>query len=130
MLKKLIFLFIAVVVCYSSELNIAVSKNVGELNSHFYSPNEMFAQDMVYESLVFYGDDGKIYPHLAKSWQISDDGKIYKFKLREDANFSNGDKFDANAVKANFDTILANRKRNAWLELANLITNVKVNSEF
>ncbi|MGG7073245.1 nickel ABC transporter substrate-binding protein [Campylobacter sp. 9BO] len=111
-------------------LNFAMSKNVGELNPHLYSPNQMFAQDMVYESLVRYGDDSKIYPHLALSWEILDDGKVYKFKLREDVSFSNGEKFNAAAVKANFDAILDNRKRHAWLELANIITDVKVVGEY
>ena len=39
--------------------------------------------------------------------------------------FSNGEKFDAAAAKANFDAILANRERHARLELANQITAVE-----
>lgn len=111
-------------------LHFAVSKNVGPLNPHLYSPNEMFAQDMVYEGLVKFGEQGEILPWLASSWSISDDGKSYKFKLREDVVFSNGEKFNAAAVKANFDAILANRKRHAWLELANIIADYKVLGEF
>ena len=43
-------------------LRFAVSKNVGPLNPHLYSPNEMFAQDMVYEGLVKFGENGEILP--------------------------------------------------------------------
>ena len=34
-----------------------------------------------------------IVPSLAKSWDISDDGLIYTFHLRDDVNFHNGNKF-------------------------------------
>ena len=129
MLKSLALL-IFFAIAQASELSIAVSKNVGELNPHLYSPNEMFAQDMVYEGLVKFGEDGKIHPLLAKSWNVSEDGRFYNFTLREDVNFSNGEKFDAAAAKANFDAILANRKRHAWLESANLIRNVVVTDKF
>lgn len=41
---------------------------------------------------------GKIVPWLAKSWDLSADGKTYTFHLRDDATFSNGKKVDAQAV--------------------------------
>lgn len=39
-----------------------------------------------------------IVPSLAKSWDISDDGLIYTFHLRDDVLFHNGDKFTADDV--------------------------------
>ena len=41
---------------------------------------------------------GKITPWLAKSWEISKDGKTYTFHLRDGVTFSNGKKVDAQAV--------------------------------
>ncbi|MCU0594957.1 MAG: nickel ABC transporter substrate-binding protein [Desulfobacterota bacterium] len=95
--------------------------NVGPLNPHLYSPNQMFAQAMVYEPLVRYGEGGKLLPWLAESWEISKDGKEYLFKLRQGVRFSDGTAFDANAVKKNFDAIMANAKRHDWLNLVNEI---------
>lgn len=46
---------------------------------------------------------GKIIPWLAKSWQVSDDALSYTFHLRDDVTFSNGQRFDAPAVKTAFD---------------------------
>lgn len=51
----------------AAELKFATAKNVGELNPHLYSPNEMFAQNMVYEGFVAYFEDNKIIPALATS---------------------------------------------------------------
>jgi nickel transport system substrate-binding protein len=100
-------------------LNYSWPSNVGPLNPHLYSPNQMFAQAMVYEPLVRYGEGGQIIPWLAESWEISKDGKEYVFKLRQGVLFSDGTAFDAQAVKKNFDAIMANAKRHDWLNLVN-----------
>lgn len=91
--------------------------NVGELNPHLYSPNQMFGQAMVYEPLVRYSKSNTIEPWLAESWSISEDGRTYTFKLREDVLFTDGTSFDAAAVKKNFDAVLKNKQRHKWLEL-------------
>lgn len=109
-----------------SVLNFVSSKNVGELNPHLYSPNEMFAQNMLYEGLFTYDENGVITPHLAKKFKIENNGKRYIFTLRDDVYFSDGAKFDAKAAKLNFDAILENRQRHGWLELANIIENVEI----
>ncbi|QFZ19203.1 ABC transporter substrate-binding protein [Saccharothrix syringae] len=69
----------------------------------------------VHDSLVHQKPDGTFEPWLAKSWQISDDGLRYTFELREDVTFSDGTRFDAEAVKANFDHVVdpATKSRNA-----------------
>jgi nickel transport system substrate-binding protein len=100
--------------------------NVGPLNPHLYAPNQMFAQGMVYEPLVRYAEGGAIEPALALSWSVSDDGRSYTFDLRPGVKFSDGTAFDAAAVKANFDTILKNANRHAFLELVAQIDAVEV----
>jgi len=101
----------------ATTLTTAWPVNVGPLNPHLYSPNQMFAQAMVYEPLVRYAEGGHIEPCLASSWSIEDQERSYVFRLRENVRFSDGSPFDAKAVKANVDAVLANRARHAWLEL-------------
>jgi peptide/nickel transport system substrate-binding protein len=43
---------------------------------------------------------------LATSWEISDDGLIYTFELKEGVTFHDGTAFNAEAVKFTFDSIL------------------------
>ncbi|AZF00029.1 ABC transporter, substrate-binding protein [Pseudomonas orientalis] len=47
---------------------------------------------------------GTIIPWLAKRWEVSDDALTYTFHLRDDVTFSNGERFDAQAVKTAFDS--------------------------
>lgn len=107
------------------EITTAWPVNVGPLNPHLYTPNQMFAQSMVYEPLVKYQADGSVKPWLAKSWTHTADGKTWSFTLRDDVTFSNGEPFDAPAAAENFRVVLDNRQRHAWLELANQIVDVK-----
>ena len=46
-------------------------------------------------------------PQLATSWSFSEDNKTLTFKLREDALFHDGSKFDAAAAKANLDRAMS-----------------------
>ncbi len=61
----------------------------------------------VYEGLVRFRD-GTLQPEpaLASRWEISDDGRRYTFRLRENVRFHDGTAFDADAVKFNFERML------------------------
>lgn len=111
------------------ELVLANYRDIRDLNPHLYN-GEIFAQNMIFESLVKVNSDGDVEPWLAESWNISEDGKEYTFKLREDVYFSDGNKFNAQSVKANFDAILENRERHSWIEAAILIEEVEVIEEY
>ena len=52
----------------------------------------------VYEALLSRDSDNKVQPGLAKSWDISKDGKTYTFHLNNNMCFSNGGKLDADDV--------------------------------
>ncbi|MCR8656207.1 ABC transporter substrate-binding protein [Paenibacillus endoradicis] len=60
----------------------------------------------IYDSLVVQLPDNTIKPWLATEWTLSEDGKSYTFKLRQDVTFHDGTPFNAEAVKYNFDRIL------------------------
>ena len=48
-------------------------------------------------------DPTKFEPDLATSWEVSDDGKVYTFKLDPEAVFNDGTPIDSAAVKATMD---------------------------
>ena len=47
-----------------------------------------------------------IYPDLAKSWEISKDGREYIFPLREGVKFHHGKELDANDVKYSMERVM------------------------
>jgi len=59
--------------------------------------------DRVFSALVRFNPDGSVYPEIAESFEISDDGLVYTFKIREGITFHDGTVCDASAVKWNFD---------------------------
>ncbi|GAB7222653.1 nickel ABC transporter substrate-binding protein [Vibrio owensii] len=107
-----------------STLTFANYRDIRDLNPHLYG-GEIFAQNLIFEGLVHLGDNGVLEPWLATSWSTSEDGKTYTFKLRDDVTFSDGTKFDANVVKANFDALLDNANRHTWLESIRLMVEVE-----
>ena len=61
----------------------------------------------LYEGLVVYDARAKVMPGAAQSWEISEDGLIYTFKLRDNAKWSNGDAVTANDFVFAFRRIMA-----------------------
>ena len=54
-------------------------------------PNEFTIVQALFEPLVTIAPDGAPTPGVAESWQITDAGRAYTFKLRENARWTNGD---------------------------------------
>ena len=102
-------------------------RDIRDLNPHLYA-GEMYAQEMLYETLVNITADG-YEGCLAESWDISEDGKTYTFHIRPGVKFSDGEVCDAYAIKANFDAIIENKDRHTWLEMMNLLVGVSAPDE-
>lgn len=59
--------------------------------------------NMIQDTLVALDWDGRTaVPYLAKSWQVSEDGKTYTFQLRDDVTFCSGKKFTSADVVYTF----------------------------
>lgn len=67
----------------------------------------------VFEGLVKFAEDGSVAPGLAESWEISDFGLVYTFRLREGVKFHDGTDLDASDVKFSLDRIKAPESQNA-----------------
>ncbi|ATW28897.1 nickel ABC transporter substrate-binding protein [Candidatus Formimonas warabiya] len=80
-----------------------------------------FLYKMIYEGFVEDGGNGQILPRLATSWDISQDGKTYTFKLRKGVKFSDGTDFNADAV-------IFNLKRWVNNDRHSVLTSVNVES--
>ena len=89
-------------------LRVSAQSDTGVLDLHAIShTNAQWLGRLLYDNLVYLNDKGEITPWLAKSWTISPDGKTYTFKLRDDVTFSDGAKFNAEAVRVNLEHMRA-----------------------
>ncbi len=80
----------------------------------------------VFEGLTRFMGDGSVVPGLAQSWEISDDGLTYTFKLRDGVTFHDDTTMDADDVKFSLDRIGADDSANAQKALYAAISEVTV----
>ncbi|GAA4881578.1 ABC transporter substrate-binding protein [Kitasatospora terrestris] len=71
-------------------------------------------QRNVFDSLVHQDAKGEFQPWLATKWEIGPDLKSYTFTLRDGVKFTDGTPFDAEAVKLNFDRIVAKETKSQY----------------
>ncbi len=60
----------------------------------------------LYDTLVFPTYDGEVVPHLAESWEVSEDGLTYIFHLRRGVRFHNGEELKAEDVVFSMERLL------------------------
>ncbi|MEN6370325.1 MAG: ABC transporter substrate-binding protein [Thermotogota bacterium] len=69
-----------------------------------------------YERLVtFNSHTGKVEPELAVSWDISEDGTVYTFNVRQGVQFHDGSALNAESVKIAFDRTMKINRGPAWM---------------
>ncbi len=87
-------------------LVVGLSEDYHSLDpSRAYEPGGSLIHHSVYDTLVTFPSDSvsEILPNLAADWDISDDGLVYTFYLRDDVVFSNGDPLTAEDVAFSFN---------------------------
>ncbi len=72
----------------------------------------IFISEQIYDGLVRLDRNFNIVPSLAEYWEISSDGKIYRFHLRKGVKFHHGKELSAEDVKFSLERLL-DRKTNS-----------------
>lgn len=89
------------------ELGIGIPIEPSILDPHVGSSRyDTVVLRMVFDSLVYRTDEGEFVPHLATSWETSEDGLTWTFMLRDDVTFHDGTPFNAEAAKISFDRMV------------------------
>lgn len=88
---------------YGGTINVAQKMSVAHLDSD-NSTDWLISAMMnhVYEGLFEFDENLKVQPHLAKSYEISDDGTVYEIELRKGVKFHNGKEMTSADVLASF----------------------------
>jgi len=83
------------------------------------------AFDHIYESLTMYDEKTNIVPALAQSWEITNNGKTYTFKLRPNVKFHNGQTMTAEDVKYSIDRVLDPKTASPWRSWFDQVEDIK-----
>jgi peptide/nickel transport system substrate-binding protein len=77
------------------------------INPIFAAANDVDADisPLLYARLFKIGENQKLISELAASYTVSEDGKVYTIKLREDAFWTDGEKINADDVASTFEFI-------------------------
>ena len=81
----------------TSSITIAIDADLNTMDHHIATDGTSFnMQTMCLAGLAEKDENGQAQPDLAESWDISDDGLVYTFHLRDGIKWSNGDPVTAN----------------------------------
>ncbi len=86
------------------------------------SPCSAIVTAPIFDSLIHLGIDGSLQPGLATSWETTVNPNTVTLHLRSGVTFSDGETFDANAVKTG---MLHNKTNKQWADLQ-VMTSVDV----
>ena len=92
-------------------LRISTNADAEILDPNFLlSDVELRMCEMMFNGLVSIDENLNIVPDLAESWTVSDDARVYEFKLRRGVKFHHGREFDAADVAFTFE-----RFKESWV---------------
>jgi oligopeptide transport system substrate-binding protein len=91
----------------AKELRLNITADPSQMDP--ITESELIAGDVlrnIYEDLTAIDKDGKIVPSLATEWQAREDGKVWRFTLRQGVKFHGGREFKAVDVKRSYELLL------------------------
>ncbi len=85
----------------------AIDSDPGSLNPAITTSGATHtASELIYNGLVDLGPDLEPIPELAERWDVEDDGRLYRFHLREGVKWHDGRPFTSNDVTFTFQQVL------------------------
>ncbi len=86
---------------------VAIAGGYDTLN--FFSTESSMVYDFLnfcYDSLIAYDSEFNAIPRLAESWEVSDDGTVWTFHLRDDAYFTDGEQVTSADVQWTYENAI------------------------
>ena len=87
-------------------LRVAMSTEIDSLDAFKIAAGDSkTVMDQVYDGLFDVGEDGSLVGDLCESYEVSEDGLVYDFKLKKDVKFHDGSDFTAEDVYYTYDKL-------------------------
>jgi len=88
-------------------LVVAITADPGQYNPGLTTSGSVHtASELMWNGLISYDDTYAPQPDLALSWEIEEDGALYRFALRDDVVWHDGTPFTSGDVKYTFENVL------------------------
>jgi peptide/nickel transport system substrate-binding protein len=88
-------------------LVVAIDSDPGSLNPAATTSGAVHtASELMFNGLVGLSPDLQPVPELAESWEVLEDGALYRFRLRPGVTWHDGQPFDSGDVKYSFEEVL------------------------
>lgn len=112
----------------ATTLDIAIDSSPAGLDPHLITAFNSVAivQSNIYEALTAVDANLALVPSLAQSWEISDNGLSYTFKLRDGVVFHDGSEMDAEDVAASIRRVQSETIASPLASRVTPITGIKV----
>jgi len=90
---------------YITNLFLTTKQTIGIMGNYDYNnlPEEITTK--ISNGLISINNKGEITPTIATSWEVLNNGLTYRFHLRNNLIWSDGEKFSANQIKYNFKDV-------------------------
>jgi len=109
----------------------AISSNPGHLNPAITTNGGVHtAADLLFDGLLSFGDDLKPRPALAERWSVENGGTQYRFFLRRDVRWHDGQRFTAADVKFSFDSVLLRFHSRTRASLGPVLISIETPDDF
>ena len=113
---------------YGSTYNQGVVGLIDKINPLFIrNEAENTATKLIFSGLTRVVDGNTIIPDLAKSWTVSEDGKVYDFILKKNISWHDGETFTADDVIYTIGLIQNSETKTSLFNTWNGVTTQKVN---
>jgi len=80
-----------------------------------YSESQILLLDGIFERLVSTEEGGRVGPALARSWDVTADGKTYVFHLRPGVHFHDGSELTSDDVRYSFERAIRESRSGAYI---------------
>lgn len=108
----------------------AIDSDPGHLNPAITtSGGTHSASELIYNGLVELTPDGKPVPELAESWDVESDGALYRFHLRDDVKWHDGEPLTSADVKYSFEEVLLKFHSRTAASLGEAVTAIETPDE-
>jgi peptide/nickel transport system substrate-binding protein len=106
-------------------LVVALSADPGHLNPAITTSGATHtASELLYNGLLGQDERGQPVPELAESWQVEQDGAVYRFRLRPGVTWHDGRPFTAADVKFSFEEVLLKYHARTKASMASAIAGI------